>query len=266
MSTITREALLNALRNALEPLDYVHAMWEGGAAAFNRVDEWSDIDLEIDADDDRIQDVFAAAERALESLAEIELKYEIPQPTWHGFWQTFYRLKNVSPYLLIDFAVIPHNSPNKMLQPEIHNHPVIHFDKSAVVTSKPMNPQDFIGTLKARIETLRVTFPMFQILTLKELNRGNSMEAVSFYQGYTLRPLVEALGIKYRPTRHGFFTRYIHYDFPPEIVSTLEPLFFPTNADYLRAKRDIAEQLFWQTLQEIDFDDVAKRLQIAVRN
>ena len=52
---LTRSAILTTLRQALEPLPYVHAMWEGGAAAFGRVDEWSDIDLQVDADDLRVK-------------------------------------------------------------------------------------------------------------------------------------------------------------------------------------------------------------------
>ena len=58
-ATVTRGAILKALRTALEPLDYVHAMGEGGAAAFDRIDEWSDIDLQVDADDDRVAGTFA---------------------------------------------------------------------------------------------------------------------------------------------------------------------------------------------------------------
>ena len=48
---LTRAEILVTLRAALEPLPYTHALWEGGAAAFGRVDDWSDIDLQVDADD-----------------------------------------------------------------------------------------------------------------------------------------------------------------------------------------------------------------------
>ena len=41
-----------------------------------------------------------------------------------------------------------------------------------------------------------MTFELFQMLTLKELNRHNDIEALVFYQSSTLRPLVEALNIK----------------------------------------------------------------------
>jgi hypothetical protein len=33
---LTRDDILAALCNALEPLDWVQALWEGGAASFNR--------------------------------------------------------------------------------------------------------------------------------------------------------------------------------------------------------------------------------------
>jgi hypothetical protein len=42
---ITREVMLTTLRAALVPLPYVHAIWESGAAASGRVDEWSDGDF-----------------------------------------------------------------------------------------------------------------------------------------------------------------------------------------------------------------------------
>jgi hypothetical protein len=42
---ITRSSILTALRAALKPLPYVHAIWESGAAASGREDEWSDGDF-----------------------------------------------------------------------------------------------------------------------------------------------------------------------------------------------------------------------------
>jgi hypothetical protein len=59
-------------------------MWEGGAAAFKRVDQWSDIDLQVDVADDRVADTFAVIEKTLTKLSPIGLKYALPSPTWHG--------------------------------------------------------------------------------------------------------------------------------------------------------------------------------------
>jgi hypothetical protein len=139
MQTISREAILRALRDGLEPLEFVHAMWEGGAAAFGRVDAWSDVDVQVDVDDGHAADAFAAAEDALSRLSAIELKYSVPEPAWHGQSQKFYRLHGSSQFLVIDFVVVKHSSSTKFIQREIHGEPVVHFDKSDVIQHVPLD-------------------------------------------------------------------------------------------------------------------------------
>ena len=58
MTKISHEQVLQVLVEALEPLEYSHALWEGGAAAFNRLDEWSDIDLHLVVDDEHVAEAF----------------------------------------------------------------------------------------------------------------------------------------------------------------------------------------------------------------
>jgi hypothetical protein len=66
---LTRQEILHALRQRLQPLPYVHAMWEAGAIAFDRVDQWSDIDLQFDVDDNHVEEAFAEVEHALATLS-----------------------------------------------------------------------------------------------------------------------------------------------------------------------------------------------------
>lgn len=250
-SRLTKNEIINALCEALEPLEFTHALWEGGAAAFERVDEWSDLDLLLDVDDERVGQTLQIIEKNLEKLSPIELKYEVPQPSWHGHSQVFYRLQNTSKYLLLDIAVIKHSNPNKFLQPELHGNVVIHFDKSEVVRPAPLDREELAARLIDRLAALKVTFELFQILTLKELNRGNLIEALNFYHNFTLKPLVEVLRIPHEPTRHGFYTRYIYYDMPAEVIQRLERLFFVTDGDDLMKKRQEAEEWFYDTLEQI---------------
>jgi hypothetical protein len=251
---LTREPILSALQTALEPLDYVYAMWEGGAAAFNRVDKWSDIDLQFDVDDAHVADIFAVVERTLETLSPIDLKYKTPQLPWQGMSQWFYRLKNASPYLLIDTVVIQHSAPDKLLTREIHGQAKFYFDKANVSQVASLDQNDWNKRLSDRIAALRVTFEMYQILTLKELNRGNTLEALAFYNGYTLRPLVEVLRMRYDPARYNFHTRYIHYNLPADVVQRLESLYFVANTDDIRAKRVLAEKWFYEAVEQIHLD------------
>jgi hypothetical protein len=250
--SLTREPILTALIAALKPREAVFALWEAGAAAFGRVDEWSDIDLSVAVAESAVDETFKVIEETLAALSPIDLKYEVPQPTWHGHAQVFYRLTRAGKFLLLDITLMKVNSTNKFLEPEIHGHPLIHFDKAGVVQAPAADPVALADRLKERLASLRITFDLFQTLTEKELNRDNDIEALAFYHGFTLRPLVEVLRIRYQPARHNFYTRYIHYDLPEEAVQKLCELFFVRDALELRAKRRLAEDWFYATLEAIE--------------
>jgi len=250
--TITREDILSSLKDAFENLDYVHAMWEGGAAAFGRLDEWSDIDLQFDVDDDRVEETFSIIESTLDALSPIDRKYNPPQLPWEGLFQVFYQLKNTSPYLLVDVVVMQHSSKEKLLQTEIHGNAVFFFDKLGVSQIPPFDWECWNSRLRERLSILRITFPMFQTLVTKEIYRGNRLEALSFYHACTLRPLVEVLRIRDDPIRYNFHTRYAYYYLPPEVVCKLEPLFFVTSVNDIQAKRRIAEDWFNQVMDEVE--------------
>ncbi|MCJ7660434.1 MAG: hypothetical protein MUO67_14900 [Anaerolineales bacterium] len=216
-------------------MGYTHALWEGGSAAFNQLDEWSDIDLHLVVDDEHVNDAFNVVDRALETLSPIELKYELPQPTWHGHAQAFYRLEHGGRFMIVYMVVMQLSHPDKYLETELHGQAMVHFDKSAVVQPPMFDWDAHQLLLKERLATLDETFDLFQFLTLKEINRGNDLEAVSFYYSFTLNPLVEVLRIKHTPARYNFSTRHIHYDLPAEVLNELRELFFVVDVDDLHA-------------------------------
>ena len=72
MTTLSRVAISQALTAELRPLPFAHAFWESGAAAFDRTDEWSDIDLYIVVDDaEAVPETFLAVEKTLTRLSPI---------------------------------------------------------------------------------------------------------------------------------------------------------------------------------------------------
>jgi hypothetical protein len=250
--TLTREEILAALQAALEPRPDVYAMWQGGSAAFGRVDEWSDIDLQVDVADEHAEEILPLVERTLAALSPIDLKFELPQPAWHGHLQTFYRLGRAGRYLLVDFVVIKHSSPLKFLEEEIHGQAVVLFDKAGVISAPPLDRGALREKLRGRLEYLRTIFDLFQILTLKELNRGNALDALVFYTSYTLRPLVEVLRIRYKPERHDFGPRYLYVDLPAHVTQRVERLYFATDLEDLRRKQAEAERWFYEAIDAID--------------
>ncbi|MBW4639546.1 MAG: hypothetical protein KME05_15200 [Gloeocapsa sp. UFS-A4-WI-NPMV-4B04] len=128
-----REKIIETIVATLEPLDFILALWQGGSAAHGYTDEWSDIDIETIVEDNSVEETFDMVEKSLKTIFEISFKYRVPEPTWHGHSQCFYQLKEASPFLAIDFAVIKRSSPNDFLEVEKHGNPVVAFDKANLV-------------------------------------------------------------------------------------------------------------------------------------
>jgi predicted nucleotidyltransferase len=248
---LDRETIIERLAGALEPLDYVLAFWEGGSAAFGRSDQWSDIDLYIDADDGRAQDVLAAVEQALEALSPIDLKYVAPTPPGGDYVHVFYRLKGAGKYLLVDIAVIKHSSPEKFLEPEVHGKSIFIFNKGNAVTCPALDRAKLAVDIKAALAETRVRFDMAACFVLKELERGNYIEALDLYARLVLGPLVQALRIKHDPARYNFGPHYMRYNLPPDVVAKLMDLYFVRDPDDLREKYARAETWFCSVVGEL---------------
>jgi len=258
--TPSRDAIIQAIVGALEPLDYVYAMWEGGAAAFGRLDEWSDIDICVDAEDRRVKDTFPVVEQALESLSPIELKYEILEPTLGDYVQAFYRLKGTSEFMLIDFAVFKHSAPDKLLVPEIHGEAVFHFNKEGALKCPSLDREKLMSKLKARVKRIQERLQTFRCFIPKELNRGNQIEALNLYYRFILGSLVEVLRMTHKPARHDFGTRYVRHDLPAEVVARLRELYFVKDRADLETKYRIAEAWLDEVIGQIDFGRIERAM------
>jgi hypothetical protein len=255
---ITRDTIIQTLIKTLKPLDYVHAFWEGGAVAFNRIDKWSDIDLYAVVDDEKVDKTFSAVENTLKSLSPIRLKLPVPQLPWPGISQAFYKLENASEYLIIDFAVLKLSAPDKLLESEIHGNLVFYFNKSNKIKRPKLDKDAFLKKLQTRLERLQVRFDMFNNFVEKEINRGNFLEAIEWYHVFTLASLVEALRIKHHPIHYDFRMRYIHYELPPETIKKLEHLYFIKDEKDLQEKYHKATRWFQEIISKTDSKGLIK--------
>jgi len=148
--TLRRETIIQTLVDSLEPLDYTYALYEGGAVAFGRIDDWSDIDLYLVVDDDKVDDAFAAVERALNSLSPIEKKYEVKLPQWPGLYQFFYRLRDTTEHLPIDFVVATLSSKEKFLEPKTHGDIAFYFNKNGMIKAPQLDSDSLVRRLHDR--------------------------------------------------------------------------------------------------------------------
>jgi predicted nucleotidyltransferase len=248
-----RTAILETITAALEPVDFVLALWQGGSAAHGYTDQWSDLDLEVIVEDDGVQATFDLLEQALATIAPIRFKYRVPEPIWHGHSQCYYQLEGISSFLIIDFAILKRSSPNRFLEVERHGKAVVSFDKAHLLNPSPLDRHQHGLKMQARFAQLKLTFEFLQVFVKKEINRGHVAEAIANYHAYTLQPLVELLGMIYRPHRYDFRNaKYFSRDFPPEIKAQVEPLYCVVDLADLANKQHQAEQLFAGALPQAE--------------
>ena len=260
-TTLSRASIIRALTAELQPRRFVHAFWEAGAAAFNRIDEWSDIDLYIVVDDaPAVSETFLIVEKALTALSPIRLRHEVSWPPASGIYQKFYRLAGTSEFLLVDLAVMTLSAPDKFLAREIHGDAVFLFKKGDTVRIPPLDAEAFVRALLERRRRLAERMELFGPFVPKEIHRRNWLEALEFYRGLVLQALVELLRMQYGPLHYDFRMRYLYRELPPEILRRLEHLAFVKDPDDLAAKYPQAIAWFREAIEAVDERQVRRRI------
>ncbi|HKZ63003.1 MAG TPA: hypothetical protein VJ400_01025 [Thermoplasmata archaeon] len=251
MGSVSRETVVAALQAALEPLPFVDALVEGGAAAWGRLDPWSDVDLYAFVEDGKTEEAFHAIEGALQTLSPIQHTFAAQWPPASGIHQKFYRLEAAGPFLLVDLAVVTRSAPEKFLEPEIHGDNVVYFDKTGITRIPPLDRDAFHRKLRERLAHLQDGTEMFHAFVEKELNRGNGIEAFDNYRTYVLGPLLEVLRMKHGSLHHSFRARYVHSELPADVVARYRMLLFVSGPDDLRSKYPEALRWFREVARDL---------------
>ena len=246
---LTRYEITGHLTRLLRPLKHVRAFWEGGSAAFGRVDEWSDLDLYVMTTAGRTTEAFSAVEDALRKLSPISETLASPSG-WEGVEQKFYRLARASEYLFVDLAVITERSSEKFITPEIHGKNIFYIDKDGIEGSVKLERSEFEKNMTARRASLRIRFEMFDNQVQKHLNRGNTIEALEVYRGIVIGTLVELLRMKHDPEHYNFRMEHIRDELPQETVKRIERLCYVKNEKDLASRHAEAAKWIRKLLDE----------------
>lgn len=233
---LTRATLIACVRSALEPQPWAHTLWEGGSSAFGRTDAFSDADLQVVVDDDKVLAAFACVEDALPSVASVESRLIVPEPTWHGHSQRFYRFVDAPEWLLLDLCVVKLSAPYKF-NDEVHGRPPVLFDRAGVFASvRPIDRGALDSRLRERLEQIAARLHFFGHFPAKELQRGRAIDAAHWYHSLVLTSLVELLRIKHDPLRHNWGNRYLRETLPLADAARLAPLFYVDSPEALPAR------------------------------
>lgn len=260
---LDRPALVRVVLDAVRDRPDVLAAWEGGSAAWGRADAWSDADLQLLAADDEpatILGIFDAVERALAAAGGVSGRFVVPEPAWHGHSQRFYHVADAGPYVMLDLVVVHPGVAERFLAPEQHGHAIVHLDRGAPAAPHTAPPPFDAAAHRARLrrayDDAVARFALFQPLVTKEIARRRFLDAVSFYHGLTLRPLVTLLGIRHRPLRFDFGGRYLHVDLPGDEAEALADLYAVRDLDDLAAKHPRACAWFDRLAGGIDVEAI----------
>jgi predicted nucleotidyltransferase len=258
-----RDAIRQALCDALQPHSDALAFWEAGSVATGRADQYSDLDLQLLVTDGAVDKLAAVVEAVLAEIGPVIRRYELPRPTWHGSWQAFYQLQGADPLHLVDLCILERSNPNRFLEPEIHGRPTVFFDKEGQLQQPPTDAEAFAAKLAQRLEVLEQVPELMHGFVEKELLRGHPLDALSYYQGLIMNRLVEALRMRHTPWRYNFGWRYLESDLPAPLYAELQRLAFVASPDELPLKKAAALRLLRRTLAELKAIDLVDHLEVS---
>ena len=249
--TVSRDAIIAALRAALEESPAVLAAFLGGSDATGRTDEFSDIDLVVVVEDGSVEETFGVIHAALEELSPISHRWRLADPTWHGHPQEFLALRDADPAHFVDLVIQTPTGGERFLDAERHGHADVLIDRAGMLAPIPLDEAALQQRIDARLAVLRERFPLFQTLVTRAVRRGFIAEAAVAYQDYAYRPLIELLRIRHCPQRFDYGARYLDRDLPDSLRTEIESLALPGSLDEVEAFRARAQALFEATLAEM---------------
>lgn len=248
---ISKQMLRTELNHLLYDLPETIAAWEGGSAATGFLDDFSDMDLIIVCEDEAVELIFESLETYLESRCGIERKFRVPEPTWHGFSQCFYQVKNVPPLFYLDIAVVKKSIPDKFTESDRHGIAAIWFEKEPTVITTPC-PTDKRDLRCKQFYAMATQSDFLMVLEIqKNLGRNRFVEAFPFYYQFISRQLGILLNLKYRPEKVDFGLRYASRDYSAEDAALVEELLQCGSLDTLKSNFAVAQSRYETLKQEL---------------
>jgi len=247
-----KEKIIEKLKEKLEPLSYIYALWLEGSEANNTSDEYSDIDLWVDIDDEYEAEAIEITEAALCEIATFDYKY-IMDHDHPQIRQRIYHLEGTDEYLMIDFCWQLHSRPKDnyvYYENDTVESVKVIFDKDNIIRYKPLDLSVFSDYNTGLLNEMKYRYTQ-HCRVLKYVKRKQYIEAFAYYQRYVLEPLVSLLRIIYTPAYADYGYIHISRHIPKEKNKKLEYFVQISSFDDITKKTNEAEQWFEELTLEI---------------
>ena len=124
-----------------------------------------------------------------------------------------------------------------------HSVPRLLFDKGSWTNAQPLDQEALYAKRDVRIRELQDWFVVSQSFVRKAVLRGQQVEALASFWGYTRKRLSVLLRMSFCPLRRDFGgMRYLDRDLPSNVYDEFTNLVFVTDLADLEAKRAAAEE------------------------
>ncbi len=244
---VSRDQIIDFLSAYFKKQRGVKAAFLSGSQAFDRQDDLSDIDLRIVADTEHSDQIVSDLEVALNSFVGIEDSYS---PAYANLKQRFYKLKNASPFHMLDVLVFTEEYlPVFLSKQSMGPNPLVFCDESHLIQTIDTLPNS-AEAFKVKIDDYQKQFTFLaRILVERAIKRNRYTEALYFYNARIILPLIEMLRYRYSRVRQDYGLRYLADDLPGSIVAILDELHRISSFEDLQKNLDKAEKLFYETVK-----------------
>lgn len=215
-----REDIINVLRDSFVNNDNVYALWLEGSDAIGKIDEYSDMDIWFDVEDDFEDEFIEEILKVLSNISKINFLYE-KEHDHPKLRQLFIHLTGTSKFLIIDLCIQSHSRDIKFTVENKDEEVKVIFDKNNVIQYTHLNRKEFENKLNNRIREIESLSRYYLLLVEKEVKRNNYLESLNYYS-YVLNSLVEVYRIKYEPTKKDYGLKHIKRDLPYDVVEKVE--------------------------------------------
>lgn len=211
-----RDRIVEHLCSKLESRSDIYAFWIEGSAPQGYADEFSDIDLWLSTDDDKIFTIYDDIEQILSEIAPIDFKYIVKNKGELG--QSVYHLEGISEFVTIDVNT-QGISRDVYLVKGVDGAQIL-FDKENVVKFKEREPAHI--DIEAKRKKLQGFYEQMRPSLLKNVRRNKNLEALYYYH-LILRYATKFLRLKYGwHEKTDFDLKHIYRDIPENEVKNLE--------------------------------------------
>jgi hypothetical protein len=248
---MTRSVVRETIAAHLVGYEPVLALWEGGSAAFDRADAYSDLDLALLYRIGARDVIWKKIDGALDELGGVDLRWIDPKPFAKGGGKRIFHLRTTNPWLHIEITIIPHNAEHLYNQPERHGRIKVIFDRTGRLAPKPWDETAHLRRARLALHQSIMRWHLYYCWFRKELARGRTVDAFMTYYDRTLKPLLVVLNLRYRPHRWDFGLRYFNDELPQEIVSVVETFCYVPNPAGLEERFSAADRLLRTTVKEL---------------